>query len=469
MLGGLLLLATVRCSFPDYDVVPSTMGGVNSGAEAGVGAGAAAGSGGSGGASTAAGATQGGAIDQLGGSAGEASGGAECEPEQWPAEHCGGGCLRQNPAHCYDQELSGDEVAPDCGGSCQACTNEACTADGDCLSGKCATGVADESNCYAPLSIAYTSHEQNRSVSSTAWSLKLSNSEMVGGKSYSFRDIKLRYYFERSGLVEPLIVRATQSNLHQADGQQLALSGTTWSIERTEPTADVVYDAYVEVGFTDSGKLYPGDSIDLYQQMLTGDTSSSNFDQLANYSFTAGTATPFLHVVVTYQDHVVWGLEPRPANPRQCFARGVNFNGPAVTVNGNAWQSSAQAEVAPGGGTGVSQGSTLFPPASGGLSTMMQSAFKLGAGAELSLKVDNGSYLLYLFAVSPGNDATPGVFTVQGEEALATSKFRSQATDGGQAWARMGPFRVDVTDATLRVGVTAGSVSFAGLELWYPD
>jgi hypothetical protein len=230
-----------------------------------------------------------------------------------------------------------------------------------------------------------------------------------------------------------------------------------------------VYDAYVEVGFDDPRKFYPGDSVELYQQMLTGDTSSSNFDQLANYSFAAASGAPNLHVVVTYQDHVIWGLEPRPANPRQCFARGVNLNGPKVTIAGNAWESSMDADVMPGGGTGVSQGGALFPPASGGLSTMMQSAFKLSAGNELNLKVDNGRYLLYLYAVSPGNDSMPSVFTVQGEEPLATSKFRSQASDGGQAWARMGPFRVDVTDATLRVGVSTGAVSFAGLELWYPD
>lgn len=465
---SLLLLATVRCAFPDYNVVPDT-GGTNTGADAGAGANEPGGSGGSGGSGgTGVGGT---APDQPGGapgSAGQGDGGAECAPEQWPVDHCSAACLHRYPDHCYDGEQSGDEVAIDCGGSCQGCTNEACSKSGDCISGQCVVSVAGESSCYAPLTISYTANEQNRSVGTTSWNINLKNEEAEGGKTFGFRDLKLRYYFERSGLVEPLVVRATQSNLRLANGQVQQIAGT-WSIERSEPTANVVYDAFVEVGFDDSSRLYPGDSVDLYQQMLTGDTSSSNFDQGANYSFVAATGAAFLHVVVLYQGRVIWGLEPQPANPRQCFARGVNLNGPAVTIDGNAWQSSMDAKVAPGGGTGVSQGSALFPAVTGARSTMMQSAFKLGAGAELSMPVDNGSYLLYLYAVSPGNDSMPSTFTVQGEESPTTSKFRSQPTDGGQVWARLGPFRVNVTDATLRLGVSSGAVSFAGLELWYPD
>jgi hypothetical protein len=475
----LVLLATARCTFPDYNLLPDAVGG--SGASSGQGGqptsgtGASSGSGGAGASSGAGGSSQGGAIDLPGGApstagAPETAGGApECAPEQWPIEHCAGGCLHRYPDHCFDTKLNADEIALNCGGSCQPCTNEPCTLAADCLSGQCLAGATDSSTCYAPLSIHYTAHEQNASVSSVAWSIKLSNNEPTGGEAYDFRDIKLRYYFRRSDIVEPLVVRATQSNLRLDNGQTRELKQTSWSIERTEAAAGVAYDAYVEVSFDESGQFFPGDSIDLYQQMLTGDTSNSNFDQRANYSFTTELDSEFLHISVLYQGRLVWGLEPRPANPRSCFLRGVNFNGPAVTVAGRAWQSSMQANVAPGGGSGVSQGGALFPPASAGLSTMMQTAFRLSAGAELSLPVANGSYLVFLYAVSPGSDATASSFTVQGTEPPSGSKFRSQAADGGQAWARMGPFRVDVTDATLRLGVTEGAINFAGLELWYPD
>jgi hypothetical protein len=252
------------------------------------------------------------------------------------------------------------------------------------------------------------------------------------------------------------------------NGQARSLSETTWTIERVESLPDGAYDAFIEVGFGDPGQLFPGDRIDLYQQMLTGDPAASSFDQRANYSFTDQTDSAWNHVTVFDADHLVWGLEPRPANPRACFARAVNLNGPALVVGGHAFQSAAQAGVVTSG-AGVSQGGAPFPVVSGTLATMLQTATRLQSGDELSLPVDNGTYLAYAYATSPSNDATASVFTLQGVEPDLGSKFRSQGADGGQAWSRLGPFRVDVADGKLTLGVTSGTVSFTGIELWYPD
>lgn len=473
-LGGALLLATARCTFPEYETAPA---GGTSAAEAGVGATSSVG-GATGGMGARGGADTGGTILPGNGGSGtagapEPTGGAngdpECAPEQFPVEHCAASCLHRYPDHCYDGTQTGDEVDVDCGGSCQRCTNEKCNVDADCLSGKCVADESAELHCYAPLRVLHTAHDLTANVSTTAWSLKLINDEAVGGKRFALKDIKLRYYFQHAGVVEPLIVPATQSNLRLADGQAQELPKTTWTIERTEAAAGVVYDAYVEVGFGETGELFPGDSVQLYQQLLSGDTANSNFDQRAHYSFSKANNSPSLHIGVFYAGQLVWGLEPRPANPRSCFFRGVNLNGPAVTVSGNAWQSSTEANVAPGSGLGVSQASTPFPAVTGGLATMMQTAFQLKAGAELSVPTDNGSYLLFFYAVSPGDEGTPSTFTVQGEEPVSASKFRAQAAATGQAWARLGPFRVNVTDGSVRVGVSAGSINVAGLELWYPD
>ena len=471
-LGGYLALASARCTFPNYDTDPS--GGTSSG---GVGATATGGS--LGGAATQAGggasaASGGGEIANGGTAAGAggagASGGAdECLPEQWPVDRCDAGCLRRFPDHCYDGKTSGDEIALDCGGGCRRCTNDACSVSSDCLSGRCQANAGGQSSCFAPLTIRFTSHELSASVGSTAWSITLANETSPGAPGYAFKDLKIRYYFSRGGIVEPLLVRATQSNLKLENGESRALKQTKWTIERTEAKADTVYDAYVEVGFDDAGQLLAGDTIDLYQQMLTGDPSSSSFDQRGNYSFTDEADAAWLHIGVLYQDKLVWGLEPRPANPRACFARGVNLNGPALTIGANAFQGAAQAGVT--GGTGVSQGGTPFPAVSGALATMFQTASRLQAGGqqELHVPTDNGSYLMYLYATSPTNDPAPSVFTVQGIEQEVSSKFRAQASDGGQAWARLGPFRVDVTDGNLALAVTSGTVTFTGIELWYPE
>jgi hypothetical protein len=473
--GAYLALASAQCTFPDYDIKDPDGGAAGGGAVGAAGAsvgGSVAAQGGTGATATLAGAGAGaGVVPVEGGAAGQGGedtvgGSAECLPEQWPVELCEAGCLRRFPEHCYDGKASGDEVAIDCGGSCQRCTNEACTTSHDCLSHRC-EGSGDAS-CSAPLGIRFTSHELSSSVGSTAWSITLSNDEPVGGEAFPFKGIKLRYYFARSGVVEPILVRATQANLKLLSGESRSLAQTTWTIERTEGTSDTVYDAYVEVGFDESGQFFPGDSIELYQQMLTGDPGSSSFDQRANYSFTDQSDAAWLHVTVFYDDELKWGLEPRPANPRACFAQAVNLNGPALTIDGHAFQGGSQAGVT--GGTGVSQGGVPFPPVAGALATMLQTSLKAtGQQSELVWPAPNGEYLLYVYATSPSNDATASAFTVQGQVPEGSNKFRAQAADGGQAWSRLGPYRESVVDGKVTVAVTSGSISFTGMELWYPE
>ncbi len=455
LLAVYLAVASAQCTFPEYNYSEPTT--AAKGGATGGGAGAVPGGG------TAAAPALGGA----GGVEQETGGAPECAPEQWPVEHCASGCLRRYPDHCYDGKSSGDEVDVDCGGSCQRCTQESCTTDDDCLSGHCVANAAGDTSCFAPLTLKLTMHELNSAVGSTAWSVTLYNSETDGGAAYDLKQLKLRYYFERKGIVEPLLVRATQSNLRLAGGESGALKQTSWLVGRVEDGADMVYDAYVEVGFGDAGQFFPGDSIDLYQQMLTGDPASSSFDQRANYSFTEQTAAPSLHLNLFYKGQLVWGLEPRPADPRACFARGVNLNGPALVIAGSSWQGAQDALVTTTG-SGVSQAGAQFPAVSGTAATLLQTVARLDTGKQLTLPTDNGIYLVYLYATSPGNEANPSTFTVQDVEPDISSKFRSQPADGGQAWARLGPFRVDVTTGELTVAVTSGSISFAGIELWYP-
>lgn len=482
LLGGYLLLWTAHCTFPEYNTPPlsgtagvpaagaAASAGVGGGATSPIGGGATGdagtdGGGGTDGGATDGGATAGGGTDSGGAGGHDGADSPECAPEQWPVDRCKvAACVRRYPAHCYDAKKSGDEVSIDCGGGCHGCTNEACSVDDDCLSGAC---LVDTSSCFAPLSIKYTSHEQSPIVGTTTWSITLVADAAASSKGYAFKDLKLRYYLDRSGIVEPLLIRSTQSNLRLQNGQSRGLAKTSWSFGRVEHLPDAVYDAYVEVSFDESGQLYPGDEIDLYQQMMTGDSGRSTFDQRANYSFTAASDLPWLHITVFYKGQLVWGLEPAPANPRSCFARGVNLNGPAVVVDSHSWQGAAQAMVT--GGSGVSQATTPYPAAGGGVATMLNTATRLQAGAELSLPTDNGVYLAYLYATSPGSDAEASLLTVQGEEPDSSQAFRAQTVEGAQAWARLGPYRVDVTNGKLTVGVTKGAINFAGLELWYPD
>lgn len=472
LLGAYLSLSATQCTFPEYDREGSGTSGAGATASSG-----ASPTGASGGSSATGG---GGGTLALGGTASDPSGGAagenaapdpECDPEQWPVARCADTCLRRFPDHCYDGDQSGDESDVDCGGSCQGCTTGRCDGEEDCLRGTCVAGGPDARTCSAPLVLGYTPHETAVSVATTAWSLTLTNQEPEGGSAYAFKDLKIRYYFQRSGVTEPILTNGTQSNLKLASGESRAVAGT-WTIVREEGRPEQAYDAYMEVGFAEPGQLFPGDRLELYQQLISGDPASSNFDQRANYSFLA-TAGASERVVVRYQDKVIWGLEPRPSHPRACFGRAVNVSGPALTVEGNAWQSASQAGISTtGASVNQEEGTTFFPAVTGALARALDTYTRLNADQQLMLPVENDTYLVYLYAISPSNDASPrSHFTLQGEEPESSGGFKAQPAGGGQAWAKMGPYRLLVTNGELVIGVSSGSPSFniAALELWYPE
>ena len=109
-----------------------------------------------------------------------------------------------------------------------------------------------KSKCYAPLTVAYTAHERNATVAATAWSLRLRNQEPSTGEAFSLNHLKVRYYFDRSGVAEPMLTHGMQASLKLASGENPEIASPTWSIQRTEDVPDGVYDAYVEVGFGSS-------------------------------------------------------------------------------------------------------------------------------------------------------------------------------------------------------------------------
>lgn len=470
LLVGYAALGTTQCTFPQYDLVRDGLSGSGNGGTDAVG-GSAMPSAASGGTSATSGTTgtEGGTTALPVGGAGD--GGTapdpECAPEQWPVDKCADTCLHRFPDHCYDGEQSGDESDVDCGGSCQGCTYELCTTNDDCLSGSCVAAGADAATCVPALTLGYMAHEGNALVSTTAWSLTLTNAQPDGGQTYNFRDLKVRYYLRRDGVTEPLAIGATQSNLKLAGGDAREIAATR-AFVREESTVDAAYDTYFEIGFTESGQLFPGDDIELYQLINTGDTANSRFDQRSHYSFSKE-GSP-LHITVFYKGRLMWGLEPRPNHPRACFARGVDINGQTMTVNGNEWLSSSEARVTTNG-TGASQALHLDPPASASLSKALQNWTRLQAGQNLTLPVENGTYLVSLYAVSQGTDSTTSHFTLQGEEPESSGGFKGNMATG-DAWAPLGPYRVTVTDEKLVLGVLGKSpeaINFAALELWYPE
>jgi hypothetical protein len=476
-LGWLLALWSAHCAFPNYVALPEATGatagggsdatggtttsaGVPSGASTSLGGGVLA-EGGEGGA--------GGAVGE-GGAAGLGEGGSgECPGEQWPVNLCPSTCLQRYPDHCYDDETNDaqGEVGRNCGGPCQGCSVAACEQSSDCLSGVCAAGAAGM-GCASPLTVSIDPRERNSNVARTAWWLTLLNEELAG-QTFLLEDLELRYYFDRNAVVEPIVVAATQADLYPANAESRELQGTSWLVERIEDSPDAPYNAYVAIRFEDSGQFSPGDRIETRQQVATGDPASSFFEQLADYSFPGVPSANWLRVTVFYRGKLLWGLEPRSVNPRACFARAVNLNGPSLTnVNGQRWQSAADAGVSTTGSPS-SHDDVLYPVTGAGLTTALRTTTRLLAGQSLELPTDNAEYLVHLYAVSTPNGGTLGELTLQGQSFTNSTRFNAQVVEGGYAWSRLGPYRVEVTTGSLDLAVTSGSIHFAGIELWYPQ
>jgi len=477
------LLVTTRCAFPDYDLLlPMNGGGTIAGGA--LGAGTSGASAGGAGASSAGASTtpQGGMTTApsdgggAGATAGEPSSGGEsplggapaCAGEQWPSEHCPSECLVRYPAHCYDGDQSDGETGVDCGGDCQGCGNDACQQDADCLYGRCEPGRDGKLACRAPLTVALTPQDVNRYLGTANFRLEIRNVEPEDGADFALKDLKLRYYLASSGLVEPLLVQTPQANLMLAAGGSRTLPATSWVIEHVEALPDAQYDAYIEVSFAEAAHLYPGDGVQLFQQLSTGLTSQSNFDQFANYSFNDEPDQAWSHITLFHRGKLIWGLEPRPANPRACFARAVNLGGPALRIGESSWQAASEANLTTSG-TPFTQSIAPYPSASGDLAILLGSATHLGVGNSLDWPVPNGTYLTYVYAISAGTEGSASLFSLQGSPPPASAGFRAQLVNGSGAWAKLGPYRVDVSSGKLSLAVTSGAINFAGLELWYPD
>ncbi len=435
-LGLVLAAATIslQCTFPEYDRLQSP-GSAGSGPNQGASGATTAGSG-------------------VGGSlalAGEAGAAALCP--DLPA-------LASYPDHCFDGDTSGDELRPDCGGSCQGCSTGSCQAAAECLSGECTAGGL----CDTPLTLTYKADELNPQVNSLAWRVRVTNTS-ANEQSFATKDLKVRYYFERDEVVEPMLIRSPQAIATIAGGG-FELASTVWSVERVVAPEDADYTAYVEIALGPGRTLFPGDSVELYQQLTTG-ASSSLFDQRVNYSSAnqaAGDYAPWPKVTVFLGEKLIWGQEPPAAISAACWFRGVNLHGPAVTIAGNLWQAASETMLTTTGSS-VAQEGTFNPAATGELASLLATAVRLEAGETLKLPVPNQTYLVYLYAVSLQAMPDLGTILVEGAVPEPASRFKAQEVEGGRAWGRLGPYRAEVSDGELTVGVSEGAVSFAGIEL----
>ncbi|HLF95061.1 MAG TPA: cellulase family glycosylhydrolase, partial [Planctomycetota bacterium] len=152
---------------------------------------------------------------------------------------------------------------------------------------------------------------------------------------------------------------------------------------------------------------------------------------------------------------------PPPPPTGATFYRAINLNGPALTIDGNAWEGSGAPNYSTTGSAFENQSVTLSPSTDSSRATMIRSSVWNPAGSNVTMTgVPAGTYRVYLYV---WEDNYPVIYDVSLEGQVVQSGYSSGA---GGHWDRLGPWTADIADGTIQIACSAGDANLSGLEVW---
>ena len=166
------------------------------------------------------------------------------------------------------------------------------------------------------------------------------------------------------------------------------------------------------------------------------------------------TATSFITVTVT-------------RDTTGTFVKGINFNGDAVTINGNSWLSEGEAEASGFSIINESRTASSSLTASPAVDTDTNDMLNKGVWAfdelEMEQALANGEYQIYIWIMENYQDNhrtinvnLEGVQVANGIGSLSLA-----------SWERYGPYTVTVSDGTLNMGFSADTdPHIMGMEIF---
>jgi len=148
------------------------------------------------------------------------------------------------------------------------------------------------------------------------------------------------------------------------------------------------------------------------------------------------------------------------------FVKGINVNGAAATIDGNAWLSHSAAQAA---GFSVGSGVTLTsnaaspqPAVDASTASLLTTGLRKAGTVNLSQTIANGAYYVSFWVKE---DLGAGSYAYDIRLENATVGEVASAQSGG--WNRYGPYPVSVIDGVLNMDLTlnAGQVGLHGIEI----
>jgi len=155
-------------------------------------------------------------------------------------------------------------------------------------------------------------------------------------------------------------------------------------------------------------------------------------------------------------------IDVMAAETAPTFLRGLNLNGPAVTIDGHLWEGKDSKSYISKDKAFEAQAVELVPPTDPERAKMIRSSRWGGNRVELTgIPQGRCTVLLYVW-----EDNSPEQYSV----AINGREVERQYRSGPQGkWDRLGPWFVDVTDGTIALTSQGGAANFSGIEIWHGE
>ncbi|WP_417747209.1 PSD1 and planctomycete cytochrome C domain-containing protein [Rosistilla oblonga] len=141
------------------------------------------------------------------------------------------------------------------------------------------------------------------------------------------------------------------------------------------------------------------------------------------------------------------------------FFRGLNFNGPAVLIDGNRWEGKDSENYECKDKAFEQQGVALVPATDPQRAQMIRSS-RWNGNRVLLKNLPNETFTVFLYVWEDNRGET---FDISLDGKTVVAQFSSGAAGH---WQRLGPWYVDVTKGTIELTSRGGAANFSGVELW---
>ncbi|MFN0068014.1 MAG: DUF1553 domain-containing protein [Limisphaerales bacterium] len=152
----------------------------------------------------------------------------------------------------------------------------------------------------------------------------------------------------------------------------------------------------------------------------------------------------------------------RPAD-EATFFRAINLNGPALVLDGHAWETGDATNLVVNGNAFENQAVPLKPPTDAARAKMIRSS-RWGSKVDVELTaVPAGDYQVFLYVWQDNHDEQFDLL-VNGKSVVG--KFHSGSAG---AWRKLGPWPATSADGRLKVsarGASHGAANLSGIEVW---